>query len=136
MTAHKRLPNRRHAETFELTVGGLRYVCTVGCFVTAGSASCFSRNTKSNSTADTNARDAAAKLHHFVPPRVEGDAIHLQRVGFNHPPFAGTASPPRWLKCMCAQPLRSKLHRLHHPVSHHYAVVDAGGVQLHQVVRC
>jgi hypothetical protein len=32
MTAHKRLPNRRHAETFELTVGGLRYVCTVGRF--------------------------------------------------------------------------------------------------------
>jgi len=24
MTARKRLPNRRHAETFELTVGGLR----------------------------------------------------------------------------------------------------------------
>ena len=30
MTARKRLPNR---ETFELTVGGLRYVCTVGRFV-------------------------------------------------------------------------------------------------------
>ena len=30
MTARKRLPKRRHAETFELTVGGLRYVCTVG----------------------------------------------------------------------------------------------------------
>ena len=27
------------------------------------------------------------QLHHFVPPRVEGDAIHLQRVGFNHPPL-------------------------------------------------
>jgi hypothetical protein len=90
MTARKRLPNRRHAETFELTVGGLRYVCTVGRFVTAGSASCFSQTTKSNNTADTNARDAAAKLHqlrHFVPPRVEGDAMHLQRVGFNHPPL-------------------------------------------------
>ena len=60
MTAHKRLPNRRHAETFELTVGGLRYVCTVGRFVTAGSASCFFGTTKSISTADTNARDAAA----------------------------------------------------------------------------
>ena len=27
------------------------------------------------------------QLHHFVPPRVEGDAMHLQRVGFNHPPL-------------------------------------------------
>ena len=37
------------------------------------------------------------------------------------------------LKYMSAQPLRSKTHRLHHPASHHYAVVDAGGVQLHQI---
>jgi len=35
---------------------------------------------------------------------------------------------------MSAQPLSSKLHRLHHPASHHYAVVDADGVQLHQAV--
>jgi len=27
------------------------------------------------------------QLHHFVSPRVEGDAMHLQRVGFNHPPL-------------------------------------------------
>jgi hypothetical protein len=27
------------------------------------------------------------QLHHFAPPRVEGDAMHLQRVGFNHPPL-------------------------------------------------
>jgi hypothetical protein len=27
------------------------------------------------------------QLHHFVPPRVKGDAMHLQRVGFNHPPL-------------------------------------------------
>jgi len=27
------------------------------------------------------------QLHHSVPPRVEGDAMHLQRVGFNHPPL-------------------------------------------------
>src|SRR5262249_49803430 len=27
------------------------------------------------------------QLHHFVPPTVEGDAMHLQRVGFNHPPL-------------------------------------------------
>ena len=27
------------------------------------------------------------QLHHFAPPRVEGDAMHLQRVGLNHPPL-------------------------------------------------
>ena len=61
--------------------------------------------------------------------------MHLAKGGFEPPTLGGTASPPRRLKYMPAQPLRSKLHRLHHPVSHHYAVVDAGGVQLHQVVR-
>ena len=60
MTARKRLPNRRHAETFELTVGGLRYVCTVGLFADGMIGELFLSNHKSNSTADTNARDAAA----------------------------------------------------------------------------
>jgi hypothetical protein len=45
VTARKRLPNRRHAETFELTVGGLRYVCPSVASPTARSASCFSRTT-------------------------------------------------------------------------------------------
>src|SRR5262245_66661198 len=59
MTARKRLPNRRHAETFELTVGGLRYVCTVGRFADGMIGELFLSNHKSNSTADTSARDAA-----------------------------------------------------------------------------
>jgi hypothetical protein len=28
----ERLPNRRLGETFELEVGGLRYICTIGRF--------------------------------------------------------------------------------------------------------
>jgi hypothetical protein len=127
MTAHKRVPNRRHAETFELTVGGLRYVCTVGRFGDGMIGELFFSNHESNSTADTNARDAAAKTASTASrriPRVEGDAM---QGGSEPPTLAGTASPPRWLKYMSAQPLRSKLH---HPASHHYAVVDAGGVQL------
>ena len=48
MTAHKRLPSRRHAETFELTVGGLRYVCTVGRFVDGGIGELFLSNHKIN----------------------------------------------------------------------------------------
>ena len=59
MTARKRLPNRRHAETFELTVGGLRYVCTVGRFADGMIGELFLSNHKLNSTADTSARDAA-----------------------------------------------------------------------------
>jgi hypothetical protein len=90
MTAHKRLPNGRHAETFELTVGGLRYVCTVGRFGDGMIGELFFSNHESNSTADTNARDAAAKTASTASrriPRVEGDAMHLQRVGLNHPPL-------------------------------------------------
>jgi hypothetical protein len=50
----RHLANRRLAETFELTVAGLRYTCTVGWF-----AELFLNNHKSNSAADTNARDSA-----------------------------------------------------------------------------
>ena len=46
MTARKRLPNRRHAETFELTVGGLRYVCTVGRLVDGRIGELFLSNHK------------------------------------------------------------------------------------------
>jgi hypothetical protein len=53
------LANRRHAETFELTVAGLRYTCTVGRFPDGSIAELFLNNHKSNSAADTNARDSA-----------------------------------------------------------------------------
>jgi hypothetical protein len=53
------LPNRRPAETFEFTVAGLRYTCTVGRFPDGSVAELFISNHKSNSAADTNARDLA-----------------------------------------------------------------------------
>ena len=53
------LANRRHVETFELTVAGLRYTCTVGWFPDGSIAELFLNNHKSNSAADTNARDSA-----------------------------------------------------------------------------
>ena len=53
------LANRRHAETFGLTVAGLRYTCTVGWFPDGSIAELFLNNHKSNSAADTNARDSA-----------------------------------------------------------------------------
>jgi hypothetical protein len=57
--ARHHLPNRREAETFELEVGGLRYTATVGRFPGGSVGELFLSNHKSNSAADTNARDAA-----------------------------------------------------------------------------
>jgi hypothetical protein len=54
-----RLPNRRIGETFELEVGGLRYTATVGRFPDGRIGEIFLNNHKSNSAADTNARDSA-----------------------------------------------------------------------------
>jgi hypothetical protein len=59
MTARARLPNRRMAETFEIEVAGLRYTATVGRFPDGSIGELFLSNHKSNSAADTNARDAA-----------------------------------------------------------------------------
>jgi len=56
------LANRRHAETFELTVAGLRYTCTVGWFPDGSIAELFLNNFKSNSAADTSARDSAIEF--------------------------------------------------------------------------
>jgi hypothetical protein len=59
MTARMRLPNRRASETFDFECGGLKYTCTVGRFRDGRLAEVFLNNHKSNSAADTNARDAA-----------------------------------------------------------------------------
>jgi ribonucleoside-diphosphate reductase alpha chain len=59
MTARRRLPNRRLAETFELDCAGLRYTCTVGRFSDGTIGEVFLNNHKSNSASDANARDAA-----------------------------------------------------------------------------
>ena len=56
------LTNRRPATTFELTVAGLRYTCTVGRFPDGSIAELFLNNPKSNSAADTGARDSAIVL--------------------------------------------------------------------------
>ena len=53
------LANRRRAENFELTVAGLRYMCTVGRFPDGSIAELFLNNHKSNSAADINTRDSA-----------------------------------------------------------------------------
>ena len=63
----ERLPDGPVGETFELGVGGLRYTATVGRFLDGPVGEIFLNNHKSNSAADTNARDwrqAAADYHH------------------------------------------------------------------------
>jgi hypothetical protein len=54
-----RLPNRRQAETFDLTVAGLRYTATVGRFADGRVGEIFLANHKINSAADSAARDSA-----------------------------------------------------------------------------
>jgi hypothetical protein len=63
MTARERLPNRRRCETFNFDVftsaAALHYTATVGYYADGRIGELFLNNHKSNSTADTNARDAA-----------------------------------------------------------------------------
>jgi ribonucleoside-diphosphate reductase alpha chain len=57
MTTRNRMPNRRAAESFELVVGGLRYTATVGRFPDGTLGELFLSSQKTNSSADTAARD-------------------------------------------------------------------------------
>ena len=59
MSDRQRSPNRRLAEHFTLEVDGLRYTATIGRFADGRVAEIFIQNHKSNSGADTGARDAA-----------------------------------------------------------------------------
>jgi hypothetical protein len=62
MTTRSRLPNRRPAENFEIEVEGLGYIATVGRFLDGTIGELFLNNQKSNSAADTAARDSAIVL--------------------------------------------------------------------------
>jgi hypothetical protein len=62
MTGRNRLPNRRAAESFEAEHGGLRYTATIGRFPDGRVGELFLSNHKSNSSADTAARDSAIVL--------------------------------------------------------------------------
>ena len=69
------LPNRRLAETFELEVAGLRYTCTVGRFNDGRLAEVFLSNHRSNSCADTSARDSAIVFSIAVQCGADPEAI-------------------------------------------------------------
>jgi ribonucleoside-diphosphate reductase alpha chain len=55
----QRLPNRRPSQVFEITVAGLRYTASFSRFADGRLGELFLSNHKSNSAADTNARDSA-----------------------------------------------------------------------------
>jgi hypothetical protein len=59
VTDRERLPNRRASTTFDFEVAGLHYTATVSRFSEGRIGELFLNNHKSNSAADTNARDAA-----------------------------------------------------------------------------
>jgi hypothetical protein len=57
--SREHLPNRREAETFEFEVAGLHYTATIGRFADGRLGEIFLNAVKTNSAADTNARDSA-----------------------------------------------------------------------------
>jgi hypothetical protein len=59
MTDRVRLPNRRPCETFQLEVAGLKYTASVGRLPNGRIGELFLTNHRTNSAADTNARDSA-----------------------------------------------------------------------------
>ena len=75
----RRLANRRAAETFDFECAGQRYTCTVGRFADDSIGELFLDSFKSNSTADTSARDSAITfsiaVQHGANPEVIRHAL-------------------------------------------------------------
>jgi hypothetical protein len=94
MTTRERLPDRRPAETFDLVAGGLKYVCTVGRFADGRIGELFLGNHKSNSAADTAARDSAITfsiaIQHGADPETIRNALGRDADGKANGPL-GTA---------------------------------------------
>src|SRR5262249_1064173 len=90
MGHRRRLENRRASTNFELEVAGLRYVATVGYYPNGCIGELFIGNHKSNSTADTNARDAAIAFSFAVQHGAEIEDIRRALCRDSH----GRASGP------------------------------------------
>jgi ribonucleoside-diphosphate reductase alpha chain len=75
VSTRTRLPNRRLAETFTFECSELRYTCTIGRFPDGSIGELFLTNHKSNSAADTNARDAAITFSIAVQHGADPDVI-------------------------------------------------------------
>jgi hypothetical protein len=86
----KRLPNRRNSTTFNLEVAGLKYTATVSFFADGKVGELFLSNHKSNSGADTNARDSAIAFSFAVQHGADPEAIRRALCR----DFRGNASGP------------------------------------------
>jgi hypothetical protein len=90
MTLRERLPTRRAAETFEFECASLRYTCTFSRYANGRIAEIFLTNHKSNSAADTGARDAAIAFSFAVQYGADLETIRLALCRDSH----GRASGP------------------------------------------
>jgi hypothetical protein len=92
MNSRERLPNRRRSETFNLTALGLRYTATVSRYADGRIGELFLTNHKSNSAADTNARDSAitfsVAVQHGADPEVIRRALCRDSQGRASGPLA------------------------------------------------
>jgi hypothetical protein len=75
MSERVRLENRRASTTFDVEVAGLKYTATVSRFADGRIGELFLSNHKSNSGADTNARDSAIAFSFAVQHGADADAI-------------------------------------------------------------
>jgi hypothetical protein len=71
----QRLANRRASETFALECAGLSYIATFSRFDDGRISELFLTNHKSNSAADTNARDAAIAFSFAVQHGADAEQI-------------------------------------------------------------
>jgi len=90
MGHRRRLENRRVSTNFELEVAGLRYTATVSFYPDGHLGELFLGNHKANSTADTNARDAAIAFSFAVQHGAEVEDIRRALCRDSH----GRASGP------------------------------------------
>lgn len=71
----QRLANRRPSQVFDIEVAGLRYTASFSRFADGRIGELFLSNHKSNSAADTNARDAAIAFSFAVQHGADPEAI-------------------------------------------------------------
>jgi hypothetical protein len=75
MSPRQHVANRRASTTFDFRCGNLRYTCSYSRFASGGIAELFLSNHKSNSHADTAARDSAITFSIAVQHGADSEII-------------------------------------------------------------
>jgi hypothetical protein len=75
MNPRERLPSRRASTTFDFECADLRYVCSYSCYADGRIGELFLGNHKSNSAADTSARDVAITFSIAVQHGADPEAV-------------------------------------------------------------